>query len=52
MLSKETLAMEAGERSIVPDHHDTGVQQLLWRSRELADELRLWLALLRAGRSS
>ena len=44
------LSLAPGERNIVPSH-DAGVQQLLWKSRALADELRLWLALLRAGRS-
>jgi hypothetical protein len=44
------LVKESDERSIVPSHN-VGVQQLLWKSRELADELRFWLALLRAGRS-
>jgi hypothetical protein len=46
----ETLSTESGERTVVPSH-DAVVQQLLWKSRKLADELRFWLALLRAGRS-
>jgi hypothetical protein len=46
----ETLSTEFGGRSIVPSH-DAGVQLLLWKSRALADELRFWLAPLRAGRS-
>jgi hypothetical protein len=50
ILRRDTLILESGERSIVHSH-DTGVQQLLWRARELTDELRLWLALLEAGRS-
>lgn len=51
MLRRDVLITGSGERSTVTSH-DAGVQQLLWRTRELADELRLWLALLRAGRSS
>lgn len=46
----DTFTMERGERSIVSSH-DAGIQQLLWKSRTLADGLRFWLALLRAGRS-
>ncbi|GAB7327426.1 hypothetical protein MBLNU13_g11286t1 [Cladosporium sp. NU13] len=46
----ETLIEEPGERSTILSH-DAAVQQLLWKSRQLADELRFWLALLRVGRS-
>lgn len=46
----DTLTMERGEGSIVSSR-DAGVQQLLWKSRTLADGLRFWLALLRVGRS-
>lgn len=49
LLKRNTLIMETGERSTVLNP-DTGVQQLLWRARDFADELRLWLALLIAGR--
>jgi hypothetical protein len=35
----ETLSTKFGGRSIVPSH-DARVQQLLWESRQLADELR------------
>ena len=45
----DALVTEQGRRSIVLSRA-AGVQRLLWRSRELADELRFWLALLRAGR--
>lgn len=50
MLRRDVLITESSERSILTSH-ETAVQQLLWRTGELADELRLWLALLRAGRS-
>ena len=39
-----------GGRSVVPSHA-AEVQQLLWRSRELLDELRFWLVMLRVGGS-
>ena len=45
---RDVLIVEPGERSIIPSH-DAGVQQLLWKSRQLADELRFWLVLLRVG---
>jgi hypothetical protein len=45
----DTLITAPGRRSVLLGCA-AGAQQLLWRSRELADELHFWLALLRAGR--
>jgi hypothetical protein len=47
--SPNTLTMTLNKRNIALGRV-AGIQQMLWRSRELADELRFWLAPLRAGR--